>query len=76
MLWRSPRCRTGGWSEDPAEEEERPADLCRLINLRFDQLALRLAAGYGLSEEKAAKGPPARPGVGGVMTSQLRTGGC
>jgi hypothetical protein len=46
MLRCSPRCRTGGWREDPAEEEERPADLCRLINLRFDQLALRLAAGW------------------------------
>jgi hypothetical protein len=52
MLWRSPRCRTGGWREDPAEEEERPADLCRLINLRC---ALPLA-GYGLNEDKAAKG--------------------
>jgi hypothetical protein len=29
------RCRTGGWREDPAEEEERRADLYRLINLRF-----------------------------------------
>jgi hypothetical protein len=27
--------RTGGWREDPAVEEKRPADLYRLINLRF-----------------------------------------
>jgi hypothetical protein len=25
----------GRWREDPAEEEKRPADWCRLINLRF-----------------------------------------
>ena len=27
--------RTGGWREDPADREERPVDLYRLINLRF-----------------------------------------
>jgi hypothetical protein len=42
MLRRSPRCRTGGWREDPAEEEERPAEPYGLINLRF---ASPLAAG-------------------------------
>ena len=66
MLRCSPRCRTGVWREDPAEEEERPADLCRLINLlcRLINLLCRLInlcwalplAGYGRNEDKAAKG--------------------
>jgi hypothetical protein len=59
MLRCSPRCRTGVWREDPAEEEERPADLCRLINLlcRLINLCCALPlAGYGRNEDKAAKG--------------------
>ena len=59
MLRCSPRCRTGVWREDPAEEEERPADLCRLINLlcRLINLCWALPlAGYGRNEDKAAKG--------------------
>ena len=48
-------CRTGGWREDPAEEEKsRWLGAKRWAGLEARAvLALRLAVGYGLNEKQA-----------------------
>ena len=51
---------TGGWREDPAEgeeeEEEEEEEEAEGWFAARDQLALHLAAGYGLNEEPLATG--------------------